>query len=436
VQREHTDPIIMNKSVTLPLLVVSILAAQPASAQNWTSIPTPIPTNLILYDIDFPAAQDDIGYAGGSNVTYNGHGTVLKTVDQGDTWSVAWSSTTSGTGVTALYFFNVDTGFAGTQGGNLMKTTDGGTTWSSTDFDPLNDQGDINDLQFHDADNGVLITAYNGIYRTTDGGDTWDQATTSPSMGQFALCYVDATTLFSCGNSQSIFKSADGGDTWTSSQSGTSMNINLGIDFLDADHGMVTSEEGQYFATTDGGATWTSHAIPGQSGLMRGVVMLDLDNIFVCATPGQVFRTMDGGTTWQDDSGMDFDPSYYTITFTPNGTGFVCGSGATGGTILKRMPLTTGVVDLKNTEPAFSTYPNPVSNTLTVAFTATRGSRVDITVTNGLGEVVATKQVTPTKGGIMRTEFDLSRLSAGMYTVNLIADGAVVGSRNISVVGQ
>lgn len=423
----------MNPSLPLSLVIASLLGAQVANAQNWTAISTPVTTNLILYDIDFPAAQDDIGYAGGSNVTYNGHGTLLRTVDQGNTWSVAWSSTASGTGITALYFLNADTGFAGTQGGNLMKTTDGGTTWSSTDFDSANDQGDINDLQFHDADHGVLTTSYNGIYHTADGGATWEPATTNPGMGQYALCYADATTLFSCGNNQSIYKSTDGGDTWTSSYQGTFQTVSLGIDFLDADHGMVTSEEGAYFKTTDGGATWMPGTIPNQSGLMRGVVMLDVDNIFVCATPGQVFRTVDGGTTWMDDSGVNFDPSYYAILFTPNGTGFVSGSGATGGTILKRAPITTAVADQKIGDAGFSIYPNPVSNSLTVEFNTPISDRVDITVVNGLGEVVKTKQASPKDGGTSRTVLDLSRFAAGMYTVDLITGGSVIGSRSISV---
>ncbi len=426
----------MNKSLTLSVLVVSILGAQFSNAQNWTNIPTPVTTNLILYDIDFPSAQNAVGYAGGSNVTYNGHGTLLKTVDAGATWTVAWSSTANGTGITAVHFLSTDTGFAGTQGGNLMKTVDGGVTWTSTDFDPANDQGDVNDVKFHDSNKGVLTTAYSGTYFTTDGGATWVPATTNPSMSQYAVCYADATTLFSCGNNQSIYKSTDGGATWTSSYQGAFQSVSLGIDFVDANNGMVTSEEGAYFKTTDGGASWTPGIIPDQYGLMRGVVMLDLGNMFVCATPGQVFRTVDGGTTWTDDSGMDFDPSYYSILFTPDGTGFVSGSGATGGTILKRTPLTTAVADLKVSDPAFSIYPNPVSNSLTVEFTTARSERVVVTVVNGLGEVVQTKQVTPENGGTTRAEFDLSQLAAGMYTVNLIAGGAVVGSRNISVAGR
>ena len=54
------------------------------------------------------------------SVTYNGHGTMLKTEDQGDTWTVAWSSTTKYRCHGAL-FLSTDTGFAGTQGGNIME---------------------------------------------------------------------------------------------------------------------------------------------------------------------------------------------------------------------------------------------------------------------------------------------------------------------------
>ena len=435
-QIEHLNSIAMNKLFTLPVLALSILGMQFSHAQNWTSIPTPVMTNLILYGIDFPPGQDDIGYAGGSNVTYNGKGTVLKTTDQGSTWSVVWSSAVNGTGVSSIFFLNTDTGFAGTQGGELMKTMDGGATWSSFDFDTFNAQGEVNDLAFIDNDNGVLSTVWNGIYSTTDGGATWTPATTNPSVGQMALCYADATTLFSCGNNQTIFKSTDGGANWTSSYQGTFQLVSLGIDFLDANNGMVTSEDGQYFKTTNGGASWTSGTIPNQGGLMRGVVMLDLNDIFVCATPGQVFRTMNGGSTWTDDSGMNPNPSYYSITFTPNGTGFVSGSGSTGGTILKRTPLSTAVERMEVSDLSFRTYPNPVSSSLTVEFATTRSERVDIAVVNGLGEVVLTKRVSPNSGGMTRAEFDLSQFAAGLYTVNLIGDGTVIGTKSVSVVGR
>lgn len=426
----------MNKTNALLSLGLFLLNAGSSNAQNWTSIPTPVPTNLILYGIDFPPGQNDIGFAGGSNVTYNGKGTILKSVDQGETWSVIWSSAVNGTGVSALHFLNADTGFAGTQGGAIMRTTDGGANWTSFDFDTNNDQGDVSDMDFRDADHGVLVTAYNGMYITSDGGATWEPATTNPMMGQLAVCHADANTWFSCGNDQSIFKSVDDGDTWTSSYQGAFQTVSLGIYFLDANNGMVTSEEGQYFKTMDGGDTWTPGTIPNQFGLMRGVVMLDLNNMFVCATPGQVFRTIDGGASWTDDSGVNPNPSYYSILFTPNGTGFVSGSGSTGGTILKRTPISLDVENHEVADLSFRTYPNPVSNSLIVEFATAQRERVAVAVVNGSGKVMLTKQLAPINGGTTRAEIDLSRFAAGTYTIKLTVGGAVIGSKTISVVGQ
>lgn len=426
----------MNKFLILPLLGVSILGAKFSNGQNWTSIPTPVATNLILFDIVFPDGQDAIGYAGGSSLTYNGDGTILKTVDQGATWSIVWSSAVNATGVTALHFHNADTGYAGTQGGALMRTIDGGVNWTSADFDLVNDQGEVSDLEFYDSSNGVLLTQWNGVYITTDGGDTWVPATTGPGTGQLALCYADANTLFACGNDQSIFKSTDGGATWTSSYQGVFQIVNLGIDFLDVNNGMVTSEEGQYFKTSDGGANWTPGTIPNQFGLMRGVVMLDLNNIFVCATPGQVFRTIDSGANWTDDSGVNPNPSYYAITFTPDGTGFVSGSGSTGGTILRRTPITLGAEDRRLAGPSLNAYPNPVSGQLTVEFNSAPGERMDLSVVNGLGQAVLTQRIMSNRGVMTRVSLDLSGFAQGMYRIELSDDGGVIGSTHISVASR
>ena len=268
------------------LSLIALLFTLSAYAQTWESFDTPVTTNLILFDISIPDGQELIGYTGGSNVTYNGKGKILKTEDGGENWAVLWESDVNGTGVTSIYFETTLIGFAGTMGGDLMKTTDGGLNWTVTDIDAGEDQGEITDLEFYDSENAALISQWNGIYTSTDGGDNWTQATTN-YLGAHDLCYADETTLFAVGGEQKIYKSTDGGSTWTFSYSGPNANMqwnNLGVYFLDADNGAVTSEEGQTFITTDGGDSWTLSTIPNQFGLMRAVWMLDVDNIYVCAT--------------------------------------------------------------------------------------------------------------------------------------------------------
>lgn len=320
-------------------LVFAILFSFTLSSlsQEWVSIDTPVSENLIIYDISFPTGQNDVGFAVGSNVTYNGQGTVLKTVDGGLTWEVVWESADSGTGMESVYFLNTMIGYVGTMGGDIMKTTNGGTDWTSFDFDDDADQGSVLDIEFFDNSNGVLCTQWGGVYISSNSGSTWNPGAGIVNLQD--LCYADATTLFGAQNGETIRKSTDGGMTWSTSYTGSNMfAATLGVHFSDIDNGLVTSEEGTVFVTHNSGDSWEEQSVPGQFGLMRGAWVFDADLMYATGTPGQVYVTEDGGDNWVTDSEIDFDPSYYKIKFTENGTGFVVGSGGNGGTILRKDP--------------------------------------------------------------------------------------------------
>ena len=306
-------------------------------AQTWENIDTPVPTNLILYDISFPAGQSNIGFVAGSNLTYNGKGKILKTVDKGSTWEIIYENETAGTGFTSIFFLTAEVGWAGSMGGPLFSTPDGGTTWTPVDFDPTTDQGEVSDIAFWDAQHGALSTLWGGMYYTTDGGASWDGAGQNFFAAQ-DIAYAGANTIFAVGGSQDIYRSTDGGQNWYFNYSGPSnFAVNLGVHFSDASNGLVTSEEGQVFVTHDGGTSWSPYIVPDQYGLMRGAFVFNENDMYATGTPGQVYRSVNGGVNWTPDSPVDPNPSYYKIVFTPDGTGFVCGSGASGGTILRKL---------------------------------------------------------------------------------------------------
>lgn len=413
--------------------IIAMMLVTIAQGQTWVSIPTPVSTNLILQDLSFPSGQSSIGYMGGTNVTYNGKGKVLKTTDGGDSWVVEWESEVSGTGVTSLHFFTTMTGFAGTMAGNLLKTVDGGTNWTSTDIDPDTDQGELTDMEFYDADNGIIVSQWGGIYVTSDGGDTWTVASTNYMNGQDAF-YASASTLFTAGNNQEIYKSTDGGDTWTFSfqgpDGGMNQYVNLGVFFIDANNGVVTSEDGAYFVTTDGGDSWTNETIVGQSGLMRGIYMFDVDNIYICATPGEVLSTTDGGSNWTSDY-SDFNPSFYKIKFTSNGTGFVCGSGSTGGTILKMDPNGLGIEELAVNN--WNIFPNPSNNFVNIKFDLSSEGNITFNIINTMGQVVITEVIMNTTGQ-QQHRMNLENLSEGSYILTLEMNGEVLKTENIQII--
>ena len=399
------------------LTMFSFVLVSDVQGQDWKPIETSVSTNLILYDMVFPAGQSDVGYIGGSNVTYNGKGKILKTIDNGLSWTVVFESEESKTGVESIYFFNTQKGLAGTHGGYLLKTEDGGTSWSTIDVDPDNTIGFITRIQFADAQNGTLLSLWGGIYNTNDGGETWTVATTNLSGGGQDFCYATDQILYANGNNFNIYKSEDGGENWSLISEGAIASISLGVDFIDAKNGMVTSEEGNFKRTFDGGETWINGQIPNQFGLNNDILFYDYDTIYVLSTPGTVIVSKDGGETWSEDSPVDFDPSYYRIVFTDNGTGLVSGSGANGGTILRReAPImsSNNSLNLQHIE----IYPNPVKSKLFIDLQDHQNniSQVRLSTINGkVVSVVDLKQIH--QKTIL--EIDCKDLARGSYILEL-----------------
>lgn len=421
---------LLKNSLAFSVLMIAISSS---NAQTWDVISTPVTTNFILQDIVFPADQSLIGYTGGTNVTYNGKGKVLKTTDGGDTWVIQWESDDSGTGVTSLHFFDTMNGFAGTMSGDIMETIDGGTTWTSSDIDPNAEQGELSDLDFFDDDNGAIVTQWNGIYYTSDGGDTWTVASSNYNTA-IDLHFASSSTVFAVGYDQKIYKSEDGGDTWVFSYQGLngsngSQYINLGVYFLNSMDGIVTSEEGDYFITSDGGDTWTNSSISTQYGLMRSAYMFNTDDIYVCATPGEVFSTNDGGSAWTSEY-YDFAPAFYKITFTSDGTGFVCGSASDGGTILKMDPTGVGIEEMDGIEAKI--FPNPANEYIIIKFEALSIENVVLQMTDSQGKIVLSSSISISVGEV-NERLDISHLSEGNYLFTLVKENGVQHTSKVQI---
>jgi photosystem II stability/assembly factor-like uncharacterized protein len=414
--------------------LLSILSFSMLSAQEWDTISTPITTNFILQDISFPDGQSLIGYTGGTNFTFNGAGKLLKTTDGGDTWTVQWESSTSGTGITSLHFFTTLNGLAGTMSGDIMKTTDGGLTWTTWDIDPSTDQGELTDLDFYDDENGAIVSQWGGIYYSIDGGDSWTVSSTNYT-GALDLYFADESTVYAVGYDQEIYKSTDGGDTWVfnyqgANGSGGNQYINLGVYFKDINNGVVTSEEGDYFTTSDGGATWEAGSIPTQFGLMRSAYMFDADNIYICATPGEVFYTADAGSSWTSQY-YDYQPSFYKITFTSNGTGFVVGSASNGGTILKMEPNGLSVAEIEMVD--LTLYPNPSSDFINIDISSLDANNVSLKLIDNAGKTVYSQDLSAMEGQ-QKIQIDVHDLSEGMYILNLSKKDNIISSEKIQII--
>ena len=297
------------------------MLAGTTNSQTWETLTTG--TDYILFDISFAPGQNDVGYAGGMQTTYNAEGVVIKTIDGGDNWTEVLGGAGQD-GIEAVCFTTATTGFVAGWNNYFAKTTDGGTTW--TPMTVGSDNWVFKDIEFWDSNNGIAVSHTNSsghvVYVTTDGGDNWTTATGLDQNLQ-DVAYATADILYAVGGDEKISKSTDGGNTWTQISSGIMTYLYFGVDF-DGDFGVVGGEDGKRMSTTDGGATWSTSATGYEN--LYGVHVFNSDSAYIGGTDENIYKTLDSGSNWEWEEDGTGTSHIYKIKFTENNTGFLCAS--------------------------------------------------------------------------------------------------------------
>lgn len=336
------------------VFAISILMLATASAgfsQTWEKINTGF--NYILMGIEFPESQEQIGFSAGESSTYMGDGIVIKTSDGGTTWTQLWTGVDQG--IEGISFPDLNTGYVAGWSEYFAKTTDGGLTWTTQT--PGTDIYFYTDVAFKDANHGVVTAQTNtgaGVYVTSNGGTTWTNAS-GVSAIPYGLCHAAGDTYFLANNNGDIQKSTDNGLTWTTVYSGGGMM--LGVDFYNALIGIGLSEDGRIVKTYDGGTTWQTQITAFGQPLWRSAGWDTQNDVYTVGTPEYIFKSTDGGATWTDDyPASTYNPALYDIHF-GHGIGYICGS---QGWFYRKTPLLTA---------AFTSGPTTICNGSTVQFT-------------------------------------------------------------------
>jgi len=218
-------------------------------------------TNIILFTITFCAAN---------------------TFAQRE-WVQQNSGTTSN--LYAVDFVNENTGFAA--GGVLLKTTDGGT---SRIVLPLS--GSFRDIDFIDEYIGYIANG-SEILKTTDGGNNWSTTDSVQITQIFALSFVDDQNGIAVVG-QSIVRTSDGGESWIPQPS-------FGQDwfgaFFNYDIAIAVGHNGTIARSTNYGLNW--EFIDLDQDDFQGVHLFN-ESIGAAVGDGEIMQTTDGGSTWID----------------------------------------------------------------------------------------------------------------------------------------
>ena len=242
----------------------------------------------------------------------------------------SWSQIPSGAGshLLGVHFPDENTGYVAGANGTILKTTDGGDTWSA----PLPSQTTdaFYSVFFTDALNGFAVGDNSLIRQTNDGGNTWN-VVTSPTFAYFRVVwFLDAQTGFIAGgfpDQDVILKTTDGGATWNLLPPTGNAQTIYGIFFTDANTGFASDFNGNILRTFDGGASWTIQNVA--SGQLNSIVFTDSNTGYVAGRDGVILKTTDAGNSWFAlNSGTNYFLS--DIKFLDANTGFATGGDVPG----------------------------------------------------------------------------------------------------------
>lgn len=263
-----------------------------------------------------------------------GRGFIYKTIDNGATWIRYQENFAKNSEVDfkSISFLNQNVGSAVANDGVILKTNNGGATWTRNSFtyDAVKEIKKIDDLFY--------VQAQHDIYKSADK-ITW-QKLTSPTLPDDYPYIVDfqmvtaniGYALVGTAGSSNLSKTVDGGQTWTMIPN--TYGGGRQLQFLNENIGYRTDSD--IYKTTDGGITWVKITSP----FYYNVYFVN-ENLAFGMRDSSLHRSTDGGTTWDLISGEEYVASYQFINAEE---GFIAGNNAflktkDGGLTWEKIPM-------------------------------------------------------------------------------------------------
>jgi hypothetical protein len=213
--------------------------------------------------------------------------------------------------------------YAGTRGGGIFKSVNGGATWRNTGVTRREVRALVIDAPSRSLYAGTVgigdpVRSTGGVFKSIDGGATWRSASAGlrrvngpgerDPVDVFSLAIDrDRPTTLYAGTNAGVFKTVDGAGGWGPRSGGLPVAtvVSLIVPPGGGDVAYAGLEGGGVFQTRDGAASWSEiwAAPPGAN--FRVVLVLDPSDPqrMYAATRGGtsgggVFKSEDGGRTW------------------------------------------------------------------------------------------------------------------------------------------
>lgn len=343
---------------------------------------------------------------------------------------------------TGMCFANHSIGYISscTVSGGMLKTTDGGYTWSPLLNNPLC----IGEAIFFISTDTGYSSFHQGAHQfifTLNGGQNWygnplpiagfDVGVTKIEQVQDSFLYI--TSIYGQGNSKvfTMYRTSDLGAHWQQTYSSNwSVTSYCDFHFID-DTTVLLVTNGAILKSKNEGFDFDTVLYTGWNNVIafgkRAVSFVGLDTGFVAYT-SSVYKTTDRGDSWEktDFSFDDNDVQTGTeITFIKGFSSEKVIVGCSNGSIYKTETgggVWSNVSETNNQTP-LTIYPNPTHSSFFINFTDEEPQSLQATMFDITGKFVFEEKFSnPTS----KTEMELPHLSVGIYLVQFTYNNKTV----------
>jgi len=249
---------------------------------TWNSIRSGINDNLSFVNI---VSRDSL-------LITTDNGTTYMTGDRGKTWTTHSYNAL----LNCITFLNSMIGFAGGTSAGILKTSDGGQTWTTINLNYT--PSDITAIDFLNMDTGFAFRDWGTMLITHDGGNTWNSYSVNVAESPTTIDFINPSVGFLAGPGGTLYRSKNGGVSWTMISPPNTFHDGYDIyslAFLSPDTGIAVGSMGQILKTTDSGQTWTAYS---PTYLPVSDVCFPSPATGYAANGSYILKTTDSGRTW------------------------------------------------------------------------------------------------------------------------------------------
>ncbi len=237
--------------------------------------------------------------------------------------STQWKSSDSPTttGLNSICFVDDSVGYACGEQGTVIKTINGGKSWTF-----LSDSSLINfyDIKFISHDKGFIIGSDGTILSTSNEGKNWHKIKYSSSASLFKIYFLKNTTVgFIVGANGTILKTYDDGNHWIQIPAPLE-DVLYSISFANANNGFIVGKNGIILKSIDQGNTWVEDKKLNEQ-YIKDIYFINNKIGILAGGNGEIARTSDGGLNWELIP-TNISSGLYSINFLNQNTGLILGS--------------------------------------------------------------------------------------------------------------